>query len=144
MNESDVLRVTHLAFQGLLLLSGLVFAFMGYRLIVNGFSSPKSTVALKWGEKSLHMTQLTPGAFLAFLGAAIIVAGFVTIHPQRTVVSPQMPQTEPASATPENANPFGQGGPVAIKDITDGTSTTILMGETLEKTKPAEKAPPTP
>src|ERR1700722_16649747 len=63
-------------------LTGLAFAVMGYNLIASGFLSPKSAVLISWGDKSLSVTQLTPGGFLAFLGAAIIIAALIFVRPR--------------------------------------------------------------
>jgi hypothetical protein len=75
-----MLQMTNYVLHALLLLTACAFGFMGYLLIRDGFSSPRTTVLASWGENSLKVTQVGPGGFLAFLGATIGVAGFIAIH----------------------------------------------------------------
>jgi hypothetical protein len=72
--------MTNYVLHGVLLLTSCAFGFMGYLLIRDGFSSPKSMVLASWGEKSLRVTQIAPGGFLALLGATITVGGLIAIH----------------------------------------------------------------
>jgi hypothetical protein len=72
--------MTNLMFHGMLLLTACAFGLMGYLLMRDGFSSPRTTVLASFGERSLKITQVVPGGFLAFLGATIGVAGLITMH----------------------------------------------------------------
>lgn len=79
------LRMTNLLFHLALLLTGVVFGIMGFRLISSGFISPKSTVLFQWGKSKFQMTQVVPGVAVAMIGGTIVVAGFYFIHPQESV-----------------------------------------------------------
>jgi putative Mn2+ efflux pump MntP len=88
------LGTTNLIFHVALLLTGLLFGFMGFRLIASGFRSPKSTVVFKMGKWQFEMTQIAPGIAMALIGAAIVIAGFYFIHPTATITPDSKSQRE--------------------------------------------------
>ena len=71
---------TSLIFYIAILLTGLAFEIMGFRLVAIGFRAPKSTVLFHWGEKKFQMTQVVPGVAIAFIGACLVIGGFYLIH----------------------------------------------------------------
>ena len=72
--------ITNVIFHAMLPLTAFAFGLMGFLLIKDGFSSPRTTVLASWGENSLRVTQVAPGGFLAFLGATILAVGVFAIH----------------------------------------------------------------
>src|SRR5580698_7403915 len=68
-----------------ILLTGLVFAIMGFRLVASGFRAPKSTVLFQWGENKFRLTQVVPGVAIALIGGGMAIAGFNLIHPHENV-----------------------------------------------------------
>jgi hypothetical protein len=71
---------TNLIFHSAILLTGLAFEIMGFRLVASGFRPPKNTVLFQWGEKKFQMTQVVPGVAIAFIGGGLVIAGFYLIH----------------------------------------------------------------
>jgi hypothetical protein len=72
---------TNLIFYSAILLTGLAFEIMGFRLVASGFRAPTSTVLFQWGEKKFQITQVVPGVAIAFIGGCLVIAGFYLIHP---------------------------------------------------------------
>jgi hypothetical protein len=72
---------TNLIFHIAILLTGLAFEIMGFRLVASGFRAPRSTVLFQWREKKFQMTQAVPGIAIAFIGGGMVIAGFYLIHP---------------------------------------------------------------
>jgi hypothetical protein len=72
---------TNLIFQIAILLTGLAFEIMGFRLVASGFRAPKSTVLFQWGQNNFQTTQVVPGVAIALIGGGMVIAGFYLIHP---------------------------------------------------------------
>jgi hypothetical protein len=72
---------TNLIFYVAILLTGLAFEIMGFRLIASGFRAPKSTVLFQWGQNNFQTTQVVPGVAIALIGGCLVIAGFYLIHP---------------------------------------------------------------
>jgi hypothetical protein len=71
---------TNLIFYSAILLTGLAFEIMGFRLVASGFRAPTSTVLFQWGEKKIRITQVVPGVAIACFGGCLVIAGFYLIH----------------------------------------------------------------
>jgi hypothetical protein len=71
---------TNLIFHIAILLTGLAFEIMGFRLVASGFRPPKNTVLFQWGQKKFEMTQVVPGVAIACIGGGMVIAGFYLIH----------------------------------------------------------------
>jgi hypothetical protein len=72
---------TNLIFHIAILLTGLAFEIMGFRLVASGFRAPKSTVLFQWGQNNFQTTQVVPGVAIALIGGGMVIAGFYLIHP---------------------------------------------------------------
>ena len=59
-----------------LILAGVAFAYMGYRLFVLGYFERSGELKLKFGDKHLLLKQVAPGVFFAALGVLAISVGF--------------------------------------------------------------------
>jgi hypothetical protein len=73
---------TKLVFHIAILMTGLAFEIMGFRLVASGFRAPQSTVLFQWGENEFRMTQVVPGIAIALIGGGLVIAGFDLIQPR--------------------------------------------------------------
>jgi hypothetical protein len=73
--------MTNLIFDIAILLTGLAFEIMGFRLVASGFRAPRSTVHFQWGENKFRLTQVVPGIAIAFIGGGVVIAGIYLVHP---------------------------------------------------------------
>ena len=74
---------TNLIFHIAILLTGLAFAIMGFRLVASGFRAPRSTVLFQWAGNKFRLTQVVPGVAIALIGGGTVIAGFYLIHPHK-------------------------------------------------------------
>ena len=72
---------TNLVLHVAILLTGLAFEIMGFRLVASAFRAPQSTVFFQWGENTFRMTQVVPGVAIALIGGGLVIAGFHLIQP---------------------------------------------------------------
>ncbi len=59
------------------LLTGLGFAYMGYRLFLAGIERPAGVLEAKAGDNALKLSRTAPGTFFALFGTAVVC---VTIY----------------------------------------------------------------
>lgn len=60
-----------------LLLVGLLFGYMGYRLFLAGVYEQAGDLEAKWGEKNIMLKRAAPGTFFALFGVAVIIVSIV-------------------------------------------------------------------
>ncbi|SPH24323.1 hypothetical protein DEA8626_03374 [Defluviimonas aquaemixtae] len=54
------------------LLTGLGFAYMGYRLFIAGIEKPAATLEASSGAHALKLSRTAPGTFFALFGTAVV------------------------------------------------------------------------
>jgi hypothetical protein len=64
----SILRVT-------MVIAGVVFAFMGYKLFVKGIYDSTSDIHAVWADKRLAITKAGPGIFFALFGVVVVAIG---------------------------------------------------------------------
>jgi len=87
---------------------GLGFAYLGYRLFALGLYEKAGELKAAWGESRLELKQAAPGIFFALFGAALILASLVRgvdIERIRTLSASQ----DTASTQSPNGGASGRG-----------------------------------
>jgi len=62
-------------FRYVLVIAGVVFAYMGYRLFILGYFEKAGELRAAFGNNHIILKQVAPGVFFALLGVATIAVG---------------------------------------------------------------------
>lgn len=62
-------------FKGLVILVGLAFVYMGYKLFIKGITAPAGSFTGEVGDKKLKLVRFAPGIFFALVGSVVVVVG---------------------------------------------------------------------
>jgi hypothetical protein len=89
-------------FRYFLVVAGVAFAYMGYRLFKLGYFEKAGELKAVMGEHHLLLKQVAPGVFFAALGTATIAVGafrkVAVSTPPARVVPTESPSTPPIAA----------------------------------------------
>ena len=66
------LALAVIAYRLAILLVGLLFAFLGYKLFRLGIYEKAGELKAAWGDRNLTLKQAAPGTFFASFGAMIV------------------------------------------------------------------------
>ena len=72
MNEAHTLMLSLTLYKVITILAGLAFAFMGYKLFINGIFTEAGELSTNWEDKHLVLKKAAPGTFFAVLGTLIV------------------------------------------------------------------------
>lgn len=62
-------------FKALVILVGLAFVYMGYKLFIKGITAPAGSFTGEVGDKRLKLVRFAPGIFFALVGSVVVVVG---------------------------------------------------------------------
>ena len=81
-----------LGYRSLILIVGLLLAWMGYKLFLRGLVQPSGNLEIHGGKNiTVKLSKAAPGIFFALLGAVIIVYSITRIIQLSETVSPALP-----------------------------------------------------
>ncbi len=96
-----------LAYRSLILVVGLLLAWMGYQLFLRGLVQSSGNLEVRGGKNvTVKLSKAAPGIFFALLGAVIIVYSITRIIQLSETVSPALPAV-PAIDTAAPAGAVG-------------------------------------
>ncbi|HYL91570.1 MAG TPA: hypothetical protein VEW69_00280 [Alphaproteobacteria bacterium] len=128
------------------LLSGVAFAYMGYRLFLSGVFERAGQLEAAWGKDNLILKQAAPGTFFALFGCAIILMtvlrGFETRSTSRKGEGLAFQSTAAAALDgPDYARRSGKY--VFVDDLEVADRTTIARFDPKHKAVVADVGPET-
>jgi hypothetical protein len=72
MSEGHTLMLSLTIYKVVTILSGLAFAFMGYKLFLHGIFTEAGEVRTNWENRNLILRKAAPGTFFALFGTLIV------------------------------------------------------------------------
>jgi hypothetical protein len=97
MNDLSRTFLVASIFRYLLIVAGVFFAYMGYRLFKLGYFEKAGELRAAYGGNHFLVKQVAPGVAFAALGAMTI--GFAVVHPVTVAVPVSTTAVGPASTT---------------------------------------------
>ncbi len=67
--------ITIYLFKALVILVGLAFVYMGYKLFVKAITAPAGSLMGESGDKKIKLLRFAPGIFFALVGTVVVVVG---------------------------------------------------------------------
>ena len=72
MSDFVIVNLMVILFRTIMILLGFGFAYLGYKLFVQGVYERAGELKAAWGDKNLVLKQAAPGTFFALFGVAVI------------------------------------------------------------------------